>query len=475
MNSILIFRKLKIYIFLVVLLVCPVCKAALQSELQKMFDGMVNVTSPNSYKSQGRGVMTGGSINMRFRTMSTPVIGFTPPSLKGGCNGIDMFGGSLSFISMDQFVQLAKNIAQNAAGYAFGLAVEGLCPTCAQEMKNLQKIVQDLNGKIKSSCEYAKKIVNQSSLAEWNAERVKDGENTVASKGLATDWLSAQIQQISGSITDNMPASVAKGLERNVVWTALQEANVASWFSTGGDDDALRMLMSMTGTVVIRRTTDSDVKTQYAAQAYGPTIQFKHILYGLHTDSTNMPYKCPDVVCLSPATAPIEFNGMKEIVQGLLFGSSYTSSIPSDLGTGIVKKLNARGPAGQFSPQEEAFISASRPPILALLRDVAGDPETVKGLATDLTEIVAIETAAAYVMQSIDTIEAALNGKWTKDNETVMHKILESRREAYSQIQHAEVLLSNLKQKQDVARFVADSLYRSSAYRLKPAVARIDN
>ncbi len=55
-----------------------------------------------------------------------------PPSFSAGCGGIDLFGGSFSFINMNQFVDLMRAVASNAAGYAFQLAINAMCPDCGR-------------------------------------------------------------------------------------------------------------------------------------------------------------------------------------------------------------------------------------------------------------------------------------------------------------------------------------------------------
>ncbi|MYM92700.1 conjugal transfer protein TraH [Duganella vulcania] len=441
-------------------------KANLQNEMQSMFHGMVNVTSPNAYVAQGRGVLTGGSINMRFRTMAAPQIGFVAPSMKGGCNGIDMFGGSLSFISMDQFIQLSKTIAQNAAGYAFGLAMEGLCPTCAQEMKSLQKIIQNINNHMISSCDAAKKILHGSSLEEWALERKSQAENEARKDGYVVDQVAAKIQSAVGSIIDVLPAATAQGMERNVVWKALWDSNASTWFASG-DGSMLRMLMNVTGTAIIRQQKDADGNYQYLPKPYRPLLKFGDILNGVHNSPNNLAYKCNDDICLDMAEEQIDFVGMKEIVNMLLFGAASPPDMSDDLGTGIISKINKRGSIGQFTDEEKSFIAASRPPILALLRDVASDPAALKGLATSLSEVIAIETTAGFIIQSIDAVEHALIGKWSSDNEHIMDEIKAARADAYREMMAAKKTLSNIKEQQDFARFAAEALYRSSAGRMR--------
>ena len=42
---------------------------------------------------------------------------------------------------MNQFVDLMRAVASNAAGYAFQLAINAMCPDCGNTMSDLQKKV----------------------------------------------------------------------------------------------------------------------------------------------------------------------------------------------------------------------------------------------------------------------------------------------------------------------------------------------
>lgn len=59
--------------------------ANIQQQVNEMFSGMINVTSPGAYKTATRGVVTGGSVVLRNRISTANLISITPPSAKGGC------------------------------------------------------------------------------------------------------------------------------------------------------------------------------------------------------------------------------------------------------------------------------------------------------------------------------------------------------------------------------------------------------
>ena len=88
--------------------------AGVQETMNKIFGDMTNVTKPGVFKTQRRGIITGGSFVSRSKIVDTSLATLTIPHADGGCGGIDAFGGAFSFINADQFVQLLRSIAANA-------------------------------------------------------------------------------------------------------------------------------------------------------------------------------------------------------------------------------------------------------------------------------------------------------------------------------------------------------------------------
>ena len=81
-------------------------KADLNSSLNDMFTrwgGRVNVTTPGAYEAQTRGFLVGGSISARVPRDTLQPFAIKSPYIKAGCGGIDIFGGSFSFINADSF------------------------------------------------------------------------------------------------------------------------------------------------------------------------------------------------------------------------------------------------------------------------------------------------------------------------------------------------------------------------------------
>lgn len=228
--------------------------AGLQSQMDKMFGDMSNVTSPGAYKTQRRGVLTGGRITQKSKIFNENLVSFSPPSWKAGCGGVDMFGGALSFISKDQIVALMRAVAANAKGYFFQLALANTCPQCSTMIEAFQKKIQELNQFLGNSCQLAQGLVNDASnLLPFDVKHKTDASLTSSAKGFMSDMFESREQTTGKSATQTLkekdPAA-HKEMTGNITWKQLNENNAKNWF-TMGDDLLMETVLSLVGSVVI--------------------------------------------------------------------------------------------------------------------------------------------------------------------------------------------------------------------------------
>ena len=98
----------------------------------------VNTTGPTAFDGQASGHWTLGNLYLRAPVRSESVATVSLPSYRAGCGGIDAFAGAFSFIDSDQMIAFARAVAQNAAGFAFELALETISPVIAETMSKLR-------------------------------------------------------------------------------------------------------------------------------------------------------------------------------------------------------------------------------------------------------------------------------------------------------------------------------------------------
>ncbi|HHI9467664.1 TPA: conjugal transfer protein TraH, partial [Legionella anisa] len=81
--------------------------ANVSQDLDSFFNGMgyaSNVTSPAAFESQAAGFFGGGSLYARNQVRQYQLVQLDLPSYRAGCGGIDLFTGSMSFLSEQKLV-----------------------------------------------------------------------------------------------------------------------------------------------------------------------------------------------------------------------------------------------------------------------------------------------------------------------------------------------------------------------------------
>ena len=375
-------------------------RADSQALLNDIFEVYTNVTEPQTFETQRRGGLTLGRVVTRNRVVAPNFINFDPPSFSGGCSGIDLYGGSFSFINREQLTQALRAIASNALSYAFTLALEGVCPTCMQKMEKLRDWVNQINKELKDSCRWGKSLVNATGLNEWHNSQVERAHQRAADAGAAEDPFDALFNHVSEITTD---LDIGETTPENAVWAAMTASNTGAWFGGFGDVEMREVLMSVTGTLIKAETdaggaecVNSDANREYCFREAPPTLTVKDFIDGDLTGPVRI-YDCDDdALCLNPAVVERDWPGLKQRVREIMFGPA-----PAFTG-GLIFKIRDKGAA--LTAEEEAFISQAPVPIYTILRSVAKYPGTVLSVGEHLQEMVAGQIARSLVLELIGAV-----------------------------------------------------------------------
>jgi len=226
-------------------------------EMDVMFGTMMTQSAP--YADFSRGVISGGSFQVRNKVTRPPsLLAFTPPNADAGCGGIDMYGGSLSFVSADKMVEFIRQTAgPQVASYAFKVAIETMCPTCSQKMAELEKFVTKMNANMLEECymyDYLSEKVGDPS--EVGQDIRDSAEKAIVNLGYVSDSAAGANNDANQDATlgANDPDKL-KEMTGNFVWKALKESDAGGWFAKGGDDFNYIML-SMVGTPIAKPVAD---------------------------------------------------------------------------------------------------------------------------------------------------------------------------------------------------------------------------
>lgn len=391
---------------------------ALQSQMDTVFNSMVNVTKPGVFEGQRRGVVSAGSVYVRNKIVDTNVVTFVPPSWKGGCGGIDFFGGSFSFIDADQFIQLMRAVASNAAGYAFQLALDNTCTQCMTYINDLRRVIQLLNQYAGNSCQLAQGIVNDLAPAQWEKSRSDASIKTMTS-GLFTDIFEANSEK-DGKSSMSAAASdpnISKEIFGNIVWQTLQSQHVDTWFvnSFANKYEGYEMLMSMTGTYIIDKPVETDVGNAGKSDStpLKPLARLVHLNDLVEGGNNVEVYKCDDSgadsQCLKPKIVKVDIDSLRRKIYNLLVGPDGHGGMIASFADGQTK----------MSEQGMALFTAMPVTAGVMIRNFAlRSPGMAQELAHSLSYAVAASMAydmAKDMMYAVRAAVATSNKPQTKE------------------------------------------------------------
>lgn len=372
-------------------------QADLQDEMNVFFDSLGNVTDPTITSTTRRGVISGGSIQVRNRIVDTNLVTFTPPSFQAGCGGVDLFGGSFSFVSGDQIVPLFKAVASNAVGYAFQVGLSSICETCMGSIESMQKKVQALNQHFGNSCQLAQGIVNDTMPAA-SYQRHNDASIINAVSGASEDIFAAQTGNALAEAQQTSPEEVAKKISGNLVWRALVTQNAAGRFLFG-DTELLETMMSATGTIIIGTPADGDDGTSTPMTL----IPADYTLFDAMLEGGQVVIKsCNGEIgpneCLNPTDRIITLEGFQERARLLLLGD--------DDEPGIVAKM--RDNAQELNEEEGNLMSRLPNGVGGLLFRLASiEGKAAEVFVNELLPHLTVEWARLLSRDLIETVSAA--------------------------------------------------------------------
>jgi conjugative transfer pilus assembly protein TraH len=237
-----------------------------RADIQDGLDDMLMVTGaePAVYESQRRGGVTLGTFRVRAPLNSINLVNLTAPEIRAGCGGIDLYGGSFTFINTDQFRQILRQIGANAIGYAFKLALATMCQECDKILTGLQDMMNQFNKMNVDSCRWAQGMVNDTVKALGLKEKV-GGELTASAVGDATDMFEAALEAFEEPgkwLKNGEPdgADPTKAGVGNLTWNALRIANVQALFGfAAGSLSHHEVLLNIAGTTIIRAPNDAEM------------------------------------------------------------------------------------------------------------------------------------------------------------------------------------------------------------------------
>lgn len=420
--------------------------ANLRTALDGMF--MTNTTAAGAYNSQSRGGFVGGGFSARTPVRSINLLAFDPPRYSAGCGGIDLYGGSFSFINADQLTALFRQIASNAIGAVFKLAIAAISPPIDKIMGDFQSMVQAMNSALKSTCDLNNMTFKSEQFSKAWTDLKEDTKGLLEGKGIDVDRFTAGLKQmVPGGASDETKKSelaVPGGNPRagNTIWKALWKTNAGSYFGTPGTAEADPMhanelILSMVGTTIYPGKVNPSPAGQDNAPLSRDAILDLEMLKSpsqiTQPNGTQIKgiyfWKCKDTTdtqdgtvaaayeeqgCLTMERTFFAFDGMDGYVQRMLFGGEPSGG--AQPGSLIANIRNCNASVGTcFTPAQKAFLETISAPIMSLLRSVQGvdGGYGMEILAGQLVDYISLELMERYGKSAI--VAAAMTFDGVKD------------------------------------------------------------
>lgn len=418
---------------LCMLMVSMPALADVSGDLTNFFNSLnmgTSVTDPGAYQGQEAGYYTGGSLFVRAPSRQYQFASFQPPSLRFGCNGIDAFTGSFSFINSQQLVSAVKNIGSNAVSYAFELALATISPQIKSVLNTLQGWANKVNALSKNSCTAAEQLVNGSvrfaAGKKWECALHGVDQGIFPDVAAGTEGCGPQGQTSTDLSQEQKNDPNNTWGQYNLVWKSLQQIPALKV-----DPQLAEFIMSLTGTYIVVENNGNyqhytraplyaaDLSNLYgalignAANPQSTTLSY----YACNPAPVNGDITTVSCLTLTPATATIPTSAqLGTLVRGYL--ENMVTDIDNNQALGAPEQNflgNVSTPIYKYLQVTEAYNPALSQQLINETSTMLGAElleHYLKGLVSNINNAVSQGNAPAKgenaVLKNIESAEAAL-------------------------------------------------------------------
>ncbi len=336
-----------------------VAHANVASDMNHFFNGIgyaSNATKPAAFQSQAAGFYGGGSLFVRNRVSRYQLVELDLPSYRAGCNGIDLFTGSMSFLGHKKLVDLGKQVMTSSGAYAVDVMLATTVPELKQVRDYLQTLEQKVNQMNVNSCEMAQNFVGGVfPKTAASQQKICKDQAAMGRSGVVSDYVSARMDCASDA-HDGIMEKAAKDpeqktqvvLNKNIVWSILQNNAFLK-----GDLQLAEMVMSLTGTLII----DKQGKVTVVPSLAGSSHFIQALIGGHKSASIEQMWRCSDetngTACLSVSLKEMNIDE----------GQTLTSRIRNLIDDLNTKLKNDDPPTAE----EKNFLSLTMFPVMKFL------------------------------------------------------------------------------------------------------------
>ena len=373
----------------------------------------VNVTQAGVIQAGGMNVASGGGFVFKTPRKEFSPFNVTPPSLRAGCEGIDIFLGAFSIPSREEFVSFLKSVGTALPGVAFQVALQYMSPDLNEIVGRYSDIIRGYTNRYSDSCTAAQSLLEDTGAKEKIQNVVFSAKNALRSSGEASDQSEAdRLVRDNGEkaiqkapVTTDSSGNVVNAPEINLTWSLLNSGS----FKGSSSQELKEVMMTLVGTTIFTKSGSGRdavlTETNYAG------VDLLPVIFGEARGNVKVKrMKCDDVKrCLKVTQADMSDESLVEAMRKA--ADNYRLA---------VEKRNA----ALVSDKDLMLLGGTTSvPLIRILNMAA--TSRYKGLADDLVRIyvdaAAYELIASAVGSLAGDIKAALNGTSAK-GETKQHE-----------------------------------------------------
>ncbi len=386
-------------VLLIIVLCSNIARAGINEDLKNYFNALGvshNISHAKHYQGQQAGYYSGGSFYARPGVRNVELIKINFPNISAGCGGIDLFTGGFSYINQEEFINVGKNILNNATGYAFKLALSTFSPLFSSTLEKLHTTANAINQHNINACETARNLVGGVWSKVAGAQKEVCQEIAVAS-GQVPDWglarqacgASGRANAILNSATQSKAYREAVLFNKNLAWSLIQKNAFLR-----SDHELSTLLMNLSGTIIVGDTLEKI--TLLPSKLEDKTI-LQALLYG---GKVNL-YQCVQIDdkenCLHPTLEKItiaEENG-------------FLSRVIKILETLVDKTLSDT----PLNNDEINFLNLTSLPVYKMIsvQTAYGKQKSIVDI-TSFSELIASDILFQYLSENLNVLEHSING-----------------------------------------------------------------
>ncbi len=377
-----------------------------------------NVTPAQAISTQSVLGYSGGGLTWRVPNRTFQPVQITPPSIKAGCGGIDMFLGGFSFVNKDAFVQALRNFGQAAVGYFFMLALRSMAPEVAVTLEAINDIAQRINQYGMNSCQAAKIAVN-SLAGKWFDDNKRDASDYARTVGTFVDNIDSVMGINAGGVNRTMAERYAQtyGKDRSLLLRSdirgkpPVDVNLLFWLVEQSNqnvtDEEVSVMMSLLGPSVIIRSWHDGSTGDVTNDGKGQTLSFKDLIGSPDNATQDIRlWECANAECTS----------VTQNTQSVVSFSRMAYDLIEKLRASIIAKSD---PIPGLTPLEQSVLKLSSLP-LARYAAMTYSSGIVSGAANamqyDIAQLVALDAVTNLVRFYGQILDKALGGNSKLDN-----------------------------------------------------------